>query len=64
LDESLHARLMAVITLLTGALSNAFAQSSGPGPVKIDRTVLPIQQPRPTLYTELDARKVKASPRF
>ncbi len=30
---------------------------------KIDRTVLPIQQPKPPVIRELDARKVKAPPR-
>jgi len=32
--------------------------------VPIDRTVLPIQEPKPPLYTELDARNVTPPPRF
>jgi len=32
--------------------------------VPIDRTVLPIQEPKPPLYRELDARNVKPPPRF
>ena len=31
---------------------------------RLDRTVLPIQEPKPPLYTELDARNVKPPPRF
>jgi arylsulfatase A-like enzyme len=30
----------------------------------VDRTVLPIQEPKPPLYTELDARNVSPPPRF
>ncbi len=30
----------------------------------IDRTVLPIPEPKPPVYTELDARNAKAPPRF
>jgi arylsulfatase A-like enzyme len=38
----------------------AHAQASG----KLDRTVLPIAEPRRQAYTEIDARNVKAPPRF
>ncbi len=38
----------------------AAGQASG----KLDRTVLPIPEPKRPLYTELDARNVKAPPRF
>ena len=31
---------------------------------KLDRTVLPIQEPKPPLYTELDARNATPPPRF
>ena len=31
---------------------------------KLDRTVLPIPEPKPPLYTELDARNAKPPPRF
>jgi arylsulfatase len=31
---------------------------------KLDRTVLPIAEPKPPTYTELDARKAKPPARF
>src|SRR5882724_6977563 len=31
---------------------------------KLDRSVLPIAEPKPPTYTELDARKAKPPPRF
>jgi arylsulfatase A-like enzyme len=31
---------------------------------KLDRTILPIQEPKPPLYTELDARNASPPPRF
>jgi arylsulfatase len=37
---------------------------SGWAQVALDRTVLPIPEPRPPVITELDARNVKAPPRF
>ena len=38
---------------------------SGPaGAAEMDRTTLPIQEPKRPTYTELDARNVKAPPRF
>lgn len=45
--------------VLTGTPS--IARSQAP---KLDRTVLPIQQPAPPRYTELDARKAKPPARF
>jgi len=39
----------------------ALAQSGG---APLDRTVLPIQEPKRPAYTELDLRSVKAPPRF
>jgi arylsulfatase len=44
--------------LLIGSASTVFAQAP------LDRTVLPIHEPKPPIYTELDARKVKPPPRF
>ena len=38
--------------------------AAGQAPAKLDRTVLPIPEPKRPLYTELDARNVKAPPRF
>jgi len=56
--------LSAAIATTTFAFTHVFAQSPAPGTVKMDRTVLPIPQPKPALYTELDARKVKPPARF
>jgi len=50
---------VAVAAILVGRL--ALAQSGG---TPLDRTVLPIAQPQRPVYTELDARNVKAPPRF
>jgi arylsulfatase A-like enzyme len=47
---------IAVVTVL-GAASSASAQ-------RIDRTVLPVPEPKPPTFTELDARDVKPPPRF
>ena len=38
--------------------------AAGQAAGKLDRTVLPIPEPKRPLYTELDARNVKAPPRF
>ena len=38
--------------------------ASQPAGEKLDRTVLPIPEPKPAVVTELDARNVKAPPRF
>jgi len=38
--------------------------AAGQATGKLDRTVLPIPEPKRPLYTELDARNVKAPPRF
>ena len=38
----------------------AVGQATG----KLDRTILPIAEPKRPIYTELDARNVKAPPRF
>ncbi len=58
--------LLAALALMTPAHQVAFARSSGAGSpgVEMDRTVLPILQPTPALYTELDARKAKPPARF
>jgi arylsulfatase len=50
---------MALLLLATAPIA-AGAQASG----KIDRTVLPIAEPGRPAYTAIDARKVKAPPRF
>src|SRR3954471_8311657 len=53
---------VAIFTVLALALSIVGARVSAQE--KIDRTVLPIQEPKRPTYTELDARKAKAPPRF
>jgi len=45
--------------VLTAVAMNAFGQ-----PQALDRTVLPIQEPKPPTYTELDVRNTKPPPRF
>ena len=50
---------LAALGLVMGmAATTASAQD------KLDRTMLPIPEPKRPTYTELDARKVKAPPRF
>jgi len=58
-DTFSNRRLLAsaVTALLVGA-------SAGAGPATVDRTVLPIPEPPPPAYTELDARNVKAPTPF
>jgi len=46
------------IGLIVVATDEASAQD------KLDRTVLPVQEPQPPTYSELDARNVTAPPRF
>ena len=56
------ARRVAVLLAGTAAFANAFSvPASAQG---LDRTILPIQVPASPLYTELDARNVKAPPRI
>jgi len=51
-------RVTLVVALMaTAAANTAFGQ-------ELDRTSLPIQEPKRPTYSELDARKVKAPPRF
>ncbi len=38
--------------------------AAGQAPFHLDRTVLPIAEPKRPVYTEIDARNVKAPPRF
>ena len=47
-----------VASLLANSLTIAWAQE------KVDRTVLPIQEPKRPTYKELDARNAKAPPQF
>jgi arylsulfatase A-like enzyme len=45
-------------------MSVSAAQAQAPGQPRLDRTILPLQEPKPPTYKELDARKAKAPPRF
>jgi arylsulfatase len=57
------ARILAL--LVAGALAFPLASAAqGPAKAGPDRTVLPIPEPKRPLYKELDARNVKAPPRF
>ena len=49
----------AVLALLSG--TPALGQSAG---TAIDRTVLPVPEPTRLIYHDVDARNVKAPPRF
>ena len=51
-------RILQLILLLTVCTATAVAQAT------LDRTVLPIPEPKPQSYTELDVRNAKAPPRF
>lgn len=42
----------------------AFAQTAPPASAAIDRSVLPIHEPQPPSYQQLDARDAQAPPRF
>ena len=63
MNRSVPARL-ATLAFVTMASSFSLAQSTTAARMKVDRTVLPIQQSKPALYTELDARKAKPPARF
>jgi arylsulfatase len=53
-----------VLAVTVGVASAVWAQQKPAPTGKLDRTVLPIAQPSYPPITELDARKVKAPPRF
>jgi arylsulfatase len=52
-----------LITSIFGALI-VVSSAAQPLPDKLNRTVLPIPAPKRPVYTEIDARKVKAPPHF
>jgi len=54
--------LFSVTILGTGLISNSADVASAQS--KLDRTVLPIQEPKQPTYSELDVRNVEAPPRF
>jgi arylsulfatase A-like enzyme len=51
-----------LVAVLTGALSSWIAPVHAQD--QLDRTVLPIQEPKRPTYTQLDARQAKPPPRF
>ncbi len=53
--------IMTVVVIIMGMAVHVMAQQNTGAP---DRTVLPIQEPKRPLYTELDARNAKMPPRF
>jgi arylsulfatase A-like enzyme len=70
-EEIMKAHAILAAAGLTVALSGAIgdsvrAQQQTPpaGATELDRTVLPIAEPKPQTYTELDARKAKPPARF
>ena len=54
-----HARPLCVLAFVTVVLAGAAWSQDG-----MDRTVLPVPEPKPQTFTELDARDAKAPPRF
>src|SRR5512136_1541342 len=60
LRKSRLAACIAGFVLAAGVPSLGSAQA----PAKLDRSVLPIPEPKRPIYTEIDARNVKAPPRF
>jgi len=56
--HSIFKTICMAATLLAGLITAASAQE------KLDRTVLPIQEPERPTYSELDVRNVKPPPRF
>jgi hypothetical protein len=54
---------MSVFRALVAIVAGVFSLAAR-AQTRTERTVLPIQQPTPALYTELDARNAKAPPRF
>jgi len=54
-----------LVALIASSLAISCAgPSAAPGPDGLDRTVLPIHEPKRPTYSELDARNVEAPPRF
>ena len=51
-------RIFQLIVLLAACGATAVAQAT------LDRTVLPMPEPKPPVYTELDVRDAKSPPRF
>jgi len=58
MSYSIIKTICAAAVVLAASIGGVFAQD------KLDRTVLPIQEPKRPTYSELDARNAKAPPRF
>src|SRR4051812_38680032 len=56
--------MLRVTAFAVVGLALAAATPAVPAPEKLDRTVLPIAEPKPRTYSELDARKATAPARF
>jgi arylsulfatase A-like enzyme len=63
-SHGLPGNLVARIALALALSLAAAVQAAQPAAGKPDRTVLPIAEPKRPVITEIDARKVKAPPRF
>jgi len=57
-------RAATLVGTLAFSIASALAVFAAPPPDKLDRTVLPIAEPKRPVFTEIDARKVKMSPQF
>ena len=56
--------LAGAVVILAAAIATQALAAVASAQEKLDRTVLPIREPKRPTYKELDARKVKAPPRF
>ena len=61
MDSKARVALLATAALALPSGTPAFGQSVG---ATLDRTVLPIPEPTRLIYQDVDARNVKAPPRF
>jgi arylsulfatase len=59
-----HSRQQDLIAVALAGLALAIPGSTVSAQEKLDRTVLPIPEPKPPTYTELDVRKAKPPARF
>lgn len=58
------AGLLASAVTACNTLFVASSPGIDPAPEELDRTVLPIPEPKPPTYSELSVRNAKAPPRF
>jgi arylsulfatase A-like enzyme len=57
-------RFLRGMVVSCGAVGLLAAQAFAAEPAKVDRTILPLQEPARPFYKEIDARHVKVPPRF